>query len=76
MAFSSSRTLPGQRYAWSSLDRFRVDLLRFGAGLCSVLLQKMSDQQRDVVGTLAQRGHLDRDHCEPVVEVFAELVAP
>ena len=31
------------------------------------------DEQRDVVGPLAQRRHLDRDDREPVVKILAEV---
>ena len=37
------------------------------------LLEEVVDQQRDVVAALAQRGQLDADDLEPVIEVLAEL---
>jgi len=57
------------------LDCLGVNLLWLGPGLSRILLQEVADQQRDVVRSLAQRGHLNRDHSQAVVKVFAEVSA-
>src|SRR5918996_2446030 len=46
---------------------------RDGARLVSVLHQEVLDKRRDVLLALAERGHVDVDHVQPVVEVLAEL---
>ncbi len=45
------------------------DLLPGAAG---VLREEMHREQRDVVGTLAKRGHADVDHVESIEQVFAK----
>ncbi len=72
ITFSSSRTLPGHS--------IRVRVRRVSAGMLSILRPmrramggKRLHQQRDIVGTFAQRRQVDREHVEPVVEIAAEF---
>ena len=73
MTFLSSRTFPGQRY-WRSTFRtagvIDADLLAVRGG---ELLEEMIDQERHVLTSFAERGKLDADDLETVVEVLAEL---
>ena len=71
--FCSSRTLPGQAYSRSFASAFARD--RCGtrpARLGRVAREEALDQHRDVLAPLAQRGHVERDHVQPVEEVLAE----
>src|SRR5262249_24369668 len=40
--------------------------------LAAEVVHVMAYEQRNILGALAQRGHIDRDDGEPEVEVFAE----
>ena len=37
-----------------------------------MLIQEMVDEERDVVRTLAQRRHADRNHCQAVIQIVAK----
>ena len=72
IAFSSSRTLPGQ--AW--LERAArpppgVSDLPVAGALVEAL-QEVGGEERHVLAALAERRDPDRHHVEPVVEVLAE----
>ena len=80
--FSSSRMLPGQRYACEPRERLRGDLRRIARLAAGEALrgaaparEDVRGEQRDVLLALAQRRHLDRHDREAPVEVLAELAA-
>ena len=43
------------------MERFFIDLFWFRAGLGGILLQEVIHKERDVLGTLAERWHFNRD---------------
>ena len=74
-AFSSWRTLPGQRWRPSSASAsplMRAHALAFFGGDPG---EEMPHQVRDVFGALAQRRHRDREHVQAIEQVFAEAAA-
>ena len=52
--------------------RLRSDLLGWGSRPAE-LLDEMLRQKGNVLGTLVERGQIDLDDVEAVVQVFAEL---
>ena len=73
MKFSSSRMFPGQcqlRELLHGRSRNRFDLLLHAA---AVLLREVANQQRNVLGTLAQRRNADRKDVQPIIQVAAKL---
>ena len=47
-----------------------------GAVQFPVIREEVVREQRDVLGALPQRGQLDRDHAQPVVQVLAQHPLP
>ena len=74
MAFSSSRTLPGQRCAAAARRRLGDERgPSLAVARARVACQEVPRQQRDVArGRSRSGGELDRDDVEAVVEVLAE----
>ena len=72
IAFSSSRTLPGQVCRSRACIASEAISVTRRAAARSLLLEEVHGQQRDVLGPLAQRGQVDPDHVEPVEQVGAE----
>ena len=55
-----------------NIDRFRIDLYRFGPGRARLFLQEVVHEQRHVLESLAQWRNLDRNHREPIIKVLAK----
>ena len=72
MTFSSSRTFPGQSWASSSDSASGDDALDRPSLEPVEPLDELVGEQRDVLLAPAQRGQLDADHVDAVVEVLAE----
>ena len=70
----NSRTLPGQPYCISNVQRIRADFLHFLAKLAAETMQEMFEQQQQIVAALAQCRQLDREAVQPVVEIAAKLI--
>src|SRR5580692_6300451 len=64
-----SRPMPGGELLHGS-GRYEFDPLLHAA---AVLLREVSDQQRNIVRTFAQRWDADRKHVQAIVQVAAEL---
>ena len=73
IVFFNSRTLPGHEYAIKHFADRRRDGRDGLAVRGGELLEKVLDQERDVVAPLAQGRELDADDLEAVIEVLAEL---
>ena len=72
MAFSNSRTLPGQEWR-SSARRARGETPRIVLPYCcGKLLDKMARQQRQILLRSAREGTRNLDHGETVVKVLAK----
>ena len=74
--FSSSRTLPGQWYRSSAASAPEDEVSHRFAELSRVLRQEVAGQRRHVFPPLAERGHGDWHHVEPVEEVLPEPARP
>ena len=78
MTFCSSRTLPFQgrdrRNAIAAVGQLRGAVRRL-AVVPPVVAQEMVGEQRNVLGPLAQRRQVNRDHAQPVEEVAAQDAA-
>ena len=55
-----------------NIDRFRIDLYRFGPGRARLFLQEVVHEQRHVLESLAQWRNLDWNHREPIIKVLAK----
>src|SRR2546426_2234024 len=64
--------VPRPRVGLEPLDRLAREALELPAVLGSVDAQEVLGEDADVLVTLAERWHTDRDDVEPVVEVLAE----
>ncbi len=73
IVFLSSRTFPGHEYAIRTLRTAGVIAAIVLAVRGAELLEKVLDQERDIVAALAQRRKLDADDLEPVIKVLAKL---
>jgi hypothetical protein len=71
--FCSSRTLPGQPYAWNSLRVLLSIALNFFHSLFSKAINEVLDEQGKVSRTLAQGGHLNGHNIQSVQEILAKL---
>ena len=71
IAFSSSRTLPGQSWVEQSGERLGGEDLPL-AGAVVVALHEVRGEERHVLPPLPKRRDPDRHHREPVVQVLAE----
>ncbi len=71
MAFSSSRTLPGQLNA--SQRRASGDALESAFALGGKFIGEIHRQQRNIFAMLAQRRQRHRDNIQAVIEVLAEF---
>ena len=60
-------------HARQGAQGFRRDAVDIASHAAGDFEGKRLHQQRDVVGTLAQRRQVDREHVEPVVEIAAEF---
>ena len=69
--FSSSRTLPGQRWRRRISSAVIVERLGRQAFVLG-LAQEMARQVGNILDALAQGRQAQRHHIEPVIEVFAE----
>ena len=70
IAFSNSRTLPGQ--VWASSRLAASALRRFDPPSADDRAKKCSAKRNDIRQTLAQRRQGQRHDTEPVIQVFAE----
>jgi hypothetical protein len=73
IAFSSSRTLPGQLCGAQRGERVLREALDALAVLVGVAAEEEGGELVDVARALAERGDLQRDDVEAVEEVFPEL---
>ena len=58
------------------VHRFRRDHVDVFTETAAELSHVVANQQRNILGALAQRGYADRKHVEAVIEVGAEFVLP
>ena len=72
MAFSNSRTFPGQVVLLHRLQGLRVNGIAALFGLSGVASQKVLRQQRDIFRPLPQGWHLEMDDVQAVKKVLAE----
>src|SRR5882762_8828898 len=65
--------IPGPIVGSEPLERPCLDAPDFLASLLSKALDQILGQQRDVVGSVAERGDFDGNDIQPIVKVLAEL---
>src|SRR5437660_5133036 len=65
--------IPGPVIGSKQLERPSIDAPDLLAGLLGKALDQILDEQRDVVGSVAERGDFDGKDIQPVVKVLAEL---
>ena len=74
ITLSSSRTLPFQGKGHQDSNDFFIDALKVFLELRVVFLDEMIDQQRNVLGPVAQRRDMDLHDVKPIVKILAEAV--
>ncbi len=62
----------GPSVLFEDLDGFFFEVQEGLSVFLGVFVEKVLSKQRDIVGAFAQRGDMDLDHVESVVEVFTE----
>src|ERR1700730_4903516 len=55
-----------------ALHCFHIDILLLGAGLRSIFLKEVIHQERDILQAFPERRELDRNDCQPVIEILAK----
>ncbi len=76
MQFCSSRTLPGQAYAFMSSMTAGDSSRGFLVQILAELLDEVPRKNQHIVTALAERRNLNRKHRETEVEILAELTLP
>ena len=72
MAFSSSRTLPGQSWRQQDFEHIGRQLGRVAAVFLAVAVEEEARQRRDVFAAIAQWRQMDRHDVEAVIQIVAE----
>ena len=65
--------VPGKVVAGEPRERGRRDSLDRLAEPCAVLLHEVMHEHHDVLGPLAQRRQVHREHVDPVVQILAKI---